>query len=280
MPEPIVEQPVATPAPAAATPPSSDDLVTRVSQVKIQDTPAPVDLPDDVKFDFKELNNIKDPEAKTWAEKAYKSMQSGYTKKFSELAQMRKEYEAKQKELTSWSPERIQSLLNDPSFVQAAQQVAQVNNPPGSGLTDDEYSSLSDSEKRSLQEMQKEIMSLKQLNVQARTQQEDESLKVRYANYEPSKVDDLISSMRSGKVQATREHLWKAYDYENAVKRAYELGLNDRKTELTSKINSASVSGTTAVPSSDKPEREQNESAQTYLRRLFDWNRQKVLEGK
>jgi hypothetical protein len=75
--------------------------------------------------------------------------------------------------------------------------------------------------------------------------------------------------MMQGRVQATREHLWKVVDYESAVKRAYDLGKQDRKMEVAEKVGASSNPNLINItPSNDVPVRIQNESSTDYFRRI------------
>ena len=69
-------------APVVTTPVIPEpDLMTKVTQFKRPET-SPVAEGVDIGFDYKEIEAIKDPVAKDIAIKAYRSMQSGVTKKF------------------------------------------------------------------------------------------------------------------------------------------------------------------------------------------------------
>src|SRR3990167_11007207 len=115
-------------------------LVTRASQVKIE--PQRPSISDDG-FDYKEIENIKDLQAREYAEKAYKSFQRGWNEKYQELAELRKSLVAKKTENAIWTPERIQDeLLSDPTFIQSAQKVSGVQ------PLDDGNSMLSESDRK------------------------------------------------------------------------------------------------------------------------------------
>ena len=117
------------------------DLVTRVSQFTPKEEPKPEVKNEE--FDFKELENIKDPEAKAWAEKAYKSFQKGYTQKFQELAEIKKKIEV-QPVPSEWTPERLQQEMSKSDFVSSAQQIVELQTKKTSGMTEEEFSALSD----------------------------------------------------------------------------------------------------------------------------------------
>jgi hypothetical protein len=205
-------------------------------------------------------------------------MQSGFGKKFQEVAELRKTLEARAAENANWSPERVQSLLNDPNFVKAAQQVAGTssnNNQSQSGLSDEEWSALTDKEKTQLTAMQTKINALESINLQTFKLQQDETLKTRYANYDPRAVDLLTADLIQGKVQATREHLHKVLDYEQAVERAYKLGLTDGKTGKQERMNASSYQGSSAINSSERPNPEKGESNLGFFQRVA---RQRLAE--
>jgi hypothetical protein len=68
--------------------------------------------------------------------------------------------------------------------------------------------------------------------------------------------------MMQGKLQASREHVFKAFDYEEAVNRAYQLGLQDRKLEQDGKVAASSNPNSINVTHSgnDVPVRQPNQS--------------------
>ena len=203
-----------------------EDLITRVSAVKSEEIIKPTGTEvKEPEFDFKNIENIKDPAAKEQALAAYKSFQKGFNEKFQEIAELRKSLEAQKGQAVDnkWTSERIQSLLQNPEFVQAAQSI--VGNP---SATAEDNSLLTETEKQLTSEingLKKELSSIRQnsqvTNYNLLRDKQDGELKTRYANYNPQAVDTLTADMLSGKYQATREDLWRAYDYESAVKRSY-----------------------------------------------------------
>jgi hypothetical protein len=127
-----------------------EDLISRVSKVKVE-APKPKEEPSNpfslTREDWDRVQS--DPSLK----KYYQSMLTDYQKKTTEVSEQKKLLE-QQKAAANWTPERIQQLLNDPQFVQAAQQAVALQNPPNSGLTDQEYSALTDKEKAQLNNLQ------------------------------------------------------------------------------------------------------------------------------
>lgn len=240
------------------------DLLSRVASFKPSEA-QPVKQESDSVFDIKEIDKISDPKAREIAEKAYKSLQSGFTKKFQELAEIRKQFESKQSESSNWTPEKVQNLLNDPAFVQSAQAVAGINPAAKQGgLADNEWSALSDTEKARINEMQTQLRNLQQMNLQSIRAQEDAQLKSKYANYNAQAVDIITNDLLQGKVNATREHLHKVLDYDDAVRRAYELGRQDSKAKNEEKVNSMSFSAGNGVQTNSNgiaPEKGESDSS-------------------
>ena len=241
--------------------PKVEDLVSRVSQVKLEEpkTEQPI-------FNVNDIEKITDPQAKKFAQDAHKELERTYQKKFQELATIRKDYEVRATN-EGWTPERLQQEMSKPDFVKSAQSVI--------GVQTDEYSVLTEGDKKLLLDAKREAVLARQENATIVKQQQDESLKRRYVNYAPDYVDLTVNNLISGKVQATREDIWKVVDYESAVKRAYQLGKEDRKLEQTEKIASVSVEGVTTVNNQDKPQKQQGESDTGFLKRLFLHNLQK-----
>ena len=252
-----------------ATPEVKPDLITRASQVKLETQPQPTQTSDE--FDYKEIEAIKDPVAKDLALKAYKSFQRGFNQKFQDIASLRKDLENKSQEFSNWTPERVQQLINDPKFVEAAKNVVGTQ-------SETTYETETDKKVKLLEQ---ELQTLKGQSLQQNFRQQDEQFKQKYANYKPEAVDILTNDMLQGKVQATREHLWKVIDYDDAIQRAYELGKQDRQLDLGEKQTSASFSPqSTMSPTAEKMKPEQGEGDRDFLRRIFNKNAQAAQQRK
>lgn len=279
-----VIQKVDTPIAPVETP--KEDIITRVSKVEVkpETTATATTEVKEPEFDFKNIEAIKDPSAKEQAMLAYKSFQKGFNQKFQEIAELRKSLEGQKQQVTSWTPERLQQEMNKPDFVQAAQSVIKIQNPTSSGLTDTEWSTLSEGEQSRLKNMEQELHSLKQqsfLNeLRARNMTEDEKLKTRYADYDPKAIDTVTADMLAGRVQATREHLYKAIKFDEAVRKAYELGKSDKKLETEEKITSMSTTGGTVVGNDDVPKIEEGETSKQYFLRLAGRRLQQSSAGQ
>jgi len=246
--------------------PQQEDLVTRVSKLQADVKPVEKDFEG---FDYKELESIQDPVAREQALKAYKSFQKGFNRKFQELAEIKKALEGKSEQYSSWTPERVQQLIHDKNFQDAAKSVMNTYQETGGQLSPEEYSALTDSEKRQFNEMRSQLNMITQQNSKLIQQQQDEKLKGRYANYSPAIVNDMTQQLLEGKYQATREDIWKVIDYEPAVKRAYELGKQDRQLDIGQRQDaSVTTTGVNQTPVNDVPPKGKGESNFNYFQRI------------
>jgi hypothetical protein len=246
------------------------DLVTRVSQVKTE-VKAKEEI--DSKFNINDLDaqieSVQDPAIKEQLVGLKKSLLRGENQKYQEIANLRKQYETKLADVTTWTPDRLKQELSKPDFVQAAQSVLNQN-PSNSGLTDDQYSALSDTDKKELAQLKQKISTLEQTNWEAMKIQQDMQLRNKYANYDTTIIDTTATDLVQGKRQATREDLWKVIDYENAVKRAYELGKQDRQLENQEKASGMTfdTGGNMATPGA--VERQKGETTQQFMTRSYN----------
>ena len=251
--------------------PKPEDLVSRVSKVKVEPKLPDLNI-EEPHFDVNDIEKIADPQAKEQALKAYKSFQRGFNAKFQELAELRKQVESKNQP-SQWTPDRLKQEINKPDFIQASQAVLQEQNPQNSNMSDTEWSSLTANEKKQWQVMQQELASLKQQQsnqqILQNFKQQDEQLKARYSNYDPSAVDIITSELLEGKRNATREDIWKAKDYDDMAQRAYNLGKQDGNLDITDKKNASAYDGlSTGKPATDVPVAEKNESTTSFFGRL------------
>jgi len=265
---PQTKEPVGTPLPTDNQPTESpvDDLITRVSKLQTEVKPVEETFEG---FDYKEIEKIQDPVAKEQALNAYKSFQKGFNKKFQELAEIKKALEGKGQQDANWTPERIQQLLNDQNFVSAAQSVMSSQQQQGN-LSDEEYSALTDTEKQQWRQMQSQLNMMTQQNSKLIQQQQDEKLRGKYANYSPATIDSMTQRLLNGQYQATREDIHKVVDYDAAVKRAYELGKQDRQLDVSSRVesNTPIPTGHQVTQANDVPEKEKGESNFNYFQRI------------
>lgn len=239
------------------------NLVTRVSQVKTPEKPA-----EEEHFNINELDaeieRVDNPEVKKQLVSLKKSLIKGENQKYEQIASLRKEYETKLAQSTSWTPERVKSEMNKPDFIEAAKAVV------GGNGTIDEDSTLSDEARAELKQLKSKIDMLQSSNWQAQKAHQDVKLKEKYANYAPDIVDTVTTDLMHNKRVATREDLWKVIDYDKAVNRAYELGLSDKIIINKEKAEGiTAVDGSGSVTTSPALERKKGESVQAFMVRSY-----------
>ena len=262
----VVGKPVEQKAP-------EQDLITKVTQFKKAEPPATGENQNqnavDINFDYKELEGIKDPIARDIAMKAYKSMQAGATRKFQEVSALKKEaeelkrsVEQKMIEMSNWTPERIQKeLLNNPGFLEAAQQVSGVKNVESESL-------LSEEDRAKINGLENELKVLKQTNYNSIIAQEDASLQSKFADYSPSKVNDALASLASMPPHKLREWIYKAVYHDDHVKSSYEMALQESRKINQEKISAFSIEGNQADVDMNTPSKQKGESDVDFFVRL------------
>ena len=293
MPETIVTtQPVSQPnnipadnpsEPSSISSPSIEDIVTRVSGV-VPKSPEPqeVDILEGSDFDRNKWNEFLSkltPEQKQLHESAYKSLQKGAQKKFQEASELKKQSEAKSKRPS------LQELLQDPEFFQEAQSYLQKNQsvPENSNLTAEQWSALNTQEQASIKQALSEARDSKMMMQQMRAEQEDQQLKQRYKNYNPQLIKDAIGDLMSGKATLTREHIYKALDYEDAIQRGYQLGLQDRALNTQEKKDALSLGGNGGTlnikPAEEIPAKQPGQSFSDHWRNIANRRLQQAKES-
>ena len=228
-----------------------DDLVQRVSQVKTE-------APKEEEFDYKKIDEIQDPKAKELFWTYYKEAQRSFTKKFQSLATKKENLEHQ----PVWTKEKVKDLLKDQSFLSAARDI----------IPQDESSMLTEPEKASIKAAKDRADFAVSQASEAKRLREDEVLNNKYANYNAQGVDVITADLISGKLKATREDLHKVLDYDDAIKRAYSLGKEDKKVDTKEKIDSTSVDGVTTNISEAPLKRIKGESDRVYFQRLGEHN--------
>lgn len=292
--EPVLTQTVSSDTKAPSATPvqadnKSEDIVSRVSAFKAQpEKGSDINTSpsqDAIAFNIKDLEKIQDPQARKLAEDAYKSMQADYTRKTQALASERKEMASLKAQLEQsgqFTPSRIQELLNNPSFVQAAREYeASVRQPQANiaqgDLTEEELSYLSHeqqklylNQKKMHAETQAMLSNLNNELINVKTQKEDAELSSRYKNYDSNVINQTYKDMMTGKLNATREHLYKAIYHDENVKSAYQMGRMDERNGISQKMQASSNVGgmNTQVLDSDIPLKDKKESFNDYWKRL------------
>jgi len=269
---PEVSTEASTVVTAPDTETTTDDIVSRVIKSKPIEPVSQADAATE-KFNVTDIEKIQDPEAKKYAESAYKSFEKGYQKKFQELAEERKILESQKSDMSRWTPEKVASLLSNQEFINAAQTYNQSTNPTGGAMTDDEWSNLNDNEKAEIRAMKQELAHMKEQNMisnfNAVLAKQDAELAQKYSDYDATKVNSFRNDMLQGKVQATNEHIWKVVNYEDAIRRAYALGKEDRKVDMGAKVNASSavLSNGSTVRSNVEVKPMEGESPKQFLMR-------------
>lgn len=279
--EPVVnnEPAVNTSAPVADP---TTDIIQRASKFVEENAPKS-SVTEPVDYNSQDLDKllegVTDPAIKDQLIKKSKSLEKGFNQKFQEIANLRKQLEATVSQSQQWTPERVKSLLQDQQFVQAAQAIA--GSTPPEGMSAEEYSQLTDREKQELAKLpqiEQELSLLRTERFLAQKQEQDMRLKEKYNNYDPKAIDDLTTDLIQGKIQATREDLWKVRDYDAAVVRAYKMGLNDKNNQNQERVNASVVpSGASIVPNSDIPKQGANQNSKQYFVEL---GKRRLAESK
>jgi len=260
---------------------SSDDLLSRITRFVDETSPKDKsedkideDVFNDAEF-RKKIDNLQDPELKQYMLSMRKTGVRGIQERLQEISEMRKELTALQQGINpGWSPERIQKLLNDKEFLNAAQTVLGNTGQQEQFEDDGEY--VPDSVKQKLAKLEEENSQFKQQwnnfsqqQTQAQRIQEHERLKERYGNYDPNKVDELITGLIQGKVQAGPEVVYKAYFHDDNVKNAYEMGRRDAMGGVTEKQQASSFHTNSVQQPTGEIKPEKDETNKQFLNRII-----------
>lgn len=259
---------------------NSDDLLSRITRFVDDASPQnksedkiDEDVFNDAEF-RKKIDSLQDPELKQYMLSMRKTGVRGIQERLQEISEMRKELTAlKQGINPGWSPERVQQLLNDKDFLNAAQSV--LGNQGQAVEDDGEY--VPESVKQKLAKLEQENSQFKQQWNQFSQQQtmvqraqEHERLKERYGNYDPQKVDELINGLIQGKVQAGPEVVYKAYFHDDNVKRAYEMGRRDAMGGVQERQQASSFSNNNVQQPNSQIKPEQGETNKQFLNRIIN----------
>ena len=256
--------------------PKQEDLLTRVtkfveteSPTNKSDTQIDTDIYNDTEFRAK-IDGLQDPELKEYMIQLRKSGIRGVNEKLGEIAEIRKEIQSIKgsQQPEKWSAQRVQNLINDPDFLAAAQQVTGVT--PSN--EDDEY--VPESVKRKLAELDQVKSQMSAWQLQQFKQNIDNQhtqLSTKYGNYDRNKVDEIRKELLEGNIQATNEHLYKAWTHDENVKNAYEMGRRDAQEGITEKERSSSPSGYSQTQNSTM-KAETKETDKQFWRRIVEKN--------
>lgn len=270
--QPQPAQTTQTPSPAvgqtpAVPEPSVQDIVAKVTAKKEP-------KPQDTGGTFKEFDDIADPALRERMISREKERIADYTRKTQVIAEERRAVERQQKEMESWDEHKIQKyLLNNPTFLQAAQRIAaQPSNPTGSGLTDEQFSALNPAEKNQLLTMNREISELRQQNLVSAMNQKDAALQTKYGDYDALRVNQGLHDLSRISPVDLREHVYKAVFHDDHVQAAYEMGRKEAQGLNQQRVQAATTSnGFVVSPANDRPLRNKGETDQGYFVRLADY---------
>lgn len=291
-----VQQPTqapATPAPAVSTPeavkPSevtAENIIQRSSaRPPVSQTPANAEAPRVTVS----MDDIKDPIARQIIEKKLHEANAGIAKTFGEMGADKlkyvKEAETLRKQLESstnqsWTPQRVQELLNRPDFVQAAQTLQTTVAPQGWQGSTEEWSALNSNEKAQFQGVLNSQRALESQMGQMLQSQIDATLRTKYPDYSSKEVDDFIREAQGGSVSPDRirEAVHLALNAPRYIKQAYDFALQDKTATITEKLNGATQLGLNVTPSQAPVAKNTGERSGSHFSRMA-WQNLLNLKG-
>jgi len=259
--EAVMDEPVVVP-PVVEVPKVEEDIVTRASKFK-PETVVKQEL--DEKFNINELDatidKLPDPILKEQVLGLKKSLLKGENQKYQEIANLRKQYEQELATKNQWTPEKVQGLLADQNFVTAARSIVERDTSNSS--------MLSESERKIIEQTNQQVQALMNQNQVLLKVQQDEQIKRKYADYDPAIVDRTIQDLSTGKVQATREDIWKVINHDANVERAYKLGLQDKNTQNQERASGMTYDTGRNVAQPTTLERQKGESVSKFMQRSY-----------
>jgi hypothetical protein len=108
----------------------------------------------------------------------------------------------------------------------------------------------------------------KSLQMKQELERQVQDLSGKYASFDKSKVIGMLTDINAGKFSATLEHIHKVVDYEDAIRRAYRMGKEDRQLDVKEKSAVSTIDVTGAVqPSNPEIKRQEGESSAEFLKR-------------
>lgn len=272
----VIEQPVVSQQVTSVIPVENKetvkepDLLTKVSQFKAQNQTSEIkNAPEQPEFE-----SIKDPVAREAAKQAVERLRRGFQSEYDRKLEEAQKVVEKSK---NWTPQRIQQeLLNNPEFLSAAQQVAASQNPPNSGLTDEQFSSLTDKEKQEITSLKNEVNQLKQTNsnaiLQSTISNKDAQLQSKYADYNPVSINSATERLASMTMADIREYVYKADNHDDHVKAAYEMGKQDGRNLTQTKIGGISADGLSSTNNEGALTKNAGESDHNFIVRIAQKN--------
>lgn len=266
---PAVE-PTPTPTPKA------DELLKRMGEdSKAKTTPNAVN-PSDPSSLSVSLDDIKDPAARKLVEDKIKNLESHFNKKYQSNAEKERSLETLRQDLERktnqpWTPQRVQEVLRDQTFVQAAQTVASQQAPQGFEGTQEEWSNLSDSEKSKLHKLETQVNSLTVQLQRTAITRDEEQIKQKYSDYDSAKVENFYRDVAEGRIPEVqiRELIYKALNHDEHLERTYAYAMQDKKTVIQEKLNGSTQLGLNATTASEPIKRQEGERGRTLFERIY-----------
>ena len=275
---PVVE-PVATP--------KADELLKRMGEeAKSKNANPNVVTPVDPSANSQtqvSLDDIKDPAARKIVEDKIKNLESHYNKKYQSNAEKERQLEALRQDLERktnqpWTPQRVQEILRDQTFVQAAQTVASQMPPSEFSGTQEEWSNLSDSEKRAIQELKAQVQTQSAQLQRMAISKDEEQLKQRYSDYDSAKVENFYRDVSEGRIPEVqiRELIYKALNHDHHLERTYELAKQDGQALLKEKYNGSTQLGLNTQTAGEPIKREEGQRGRDLFMKIFQANKARV----
>jgi len=273
------EQQLKTGAPVVT--PKADELLKRMGEEAIKKANTPVVSPSDPSANSPvSLDDIKDPVQRKLVEDKMKNLESHYNKKYQSNAEKERSLETLRQDLERktnqpWTPQRVQEILRDQTFVQAAQTVASQMPPQEFSGTQEEWSNLSDSEKRSIQELKAQVQTQSAQLQRMAISKDEEQLKQRYSDYDSGKIENFYRDVSEGRVPEVqlREFIYKALNHDHHLERTYELAKQDGQALIKEKYNGSTQLGLNAQIGSDPIKREEGQRGRDLFMKIFQANK-------
>lgn len=222
-------------------------------------------------FDRNDLSIIKDPFTRRQVEeiltKKEKDMLRGMNEKFQEAARIRKEAEGKAFDRMTHQ-EKLEKIGQDKSFLEFLQANGRATQDTPSEYegTDYEWSNLSESEKNEWKVMKSELKELKQLQKAQDISRIDSELSDKIHGYDPKAVDNFLANVSQTSDKDLREMVGKALLFDQTVERVYNLGLQDRKLDIGSRLNANNnLNGTQTQLDEGLPEKKEGMSGSQFF---------------
>jgi hypothetical protein len=277
----VVQTVVQQKAGANAAPVTPDDLLSKVTQLEIEKSPAgKTDAEiDAVMFSDTELraklDAIQDPVLREQFINMRKSMMRGVNDKFQEMAVLRKDLEALKQSSSGisgkpkFSANSVEELLQNTEFVSEAQRLTGKTDTLSSDDT------LSAEAKAEISKLKSELDSVKntmtQQNVskaQAEWNNHHDVLSAKYKNYDRTEIDKVASDLAANRINVTPEYLYRVIHHDDNVRRAYELGRRESLSSSEEKKNATSIDGVNVVRN-DSIQQNTGEDNRSFLQRII-----------